>query len=65
MSKAKWYLEMKIKQTSEHIALNQEQYIKNIVSHFEKSLKHEFKTKDSPLPNIFIPSEKDCHTTEL
>ena len=42
-----------------------EQYVKNIVSRFEKSFKHEFKTKDSPLPNNFIPSKKDCPTTEL
>ena len=65
MGKAKWYLGMEIKQTSENITLDQEQYFKNIVSRFEKSFKHEFKTKDSPLPNNFIPSKKDCPTTEL
>ena len=65
MGKTKWYLGMEIKQIPEYITWNQEQYVKNIVNRFEKSFKHEFKTKDSPLPNNFIPSKKDCPTTEL
>ena len=65
MDKAKWYLGMEIKETPEHVTLNQEQHVKNIVSQFEKSFKHEFKTNNSPLPNNFIPSKKECPTTEL
>ena len=45
MGKVKWYLGMEIKQTSENITLDQEQYVKNIVSRFEKSFKHESKLK--------------------
>ena len=45
--------------------LNQEQYVNNIASQFEKSFKHGFKTKDSPLPNSFILSKNDCPTTKL
>ena len=37
---------MKIKQTTEYITLDQDQYIKNIVSRFEKNFKHQFKVKD-------------------
>ena len=48
MGKARWYLGMKINQTSDFITIDQEQYIKNIVSRFEKSFKHSFKIKDSP-----------------
>ena len=65
MVKAKWHLGMEIKQTPENIILNQEQYVKNSVIQFEKSSKHEFKTKDSPSPNNFIPSKKDYLTTDL
>ena len=54
---------MKIKQTPEHITLDQDQYVKN--SRFEKSFKHQFKIKDSPLPSNFIPSKKDSPTTAL
>ena len=64
MGKAKWYLGMKINQTSDFITIDQEQYIKNIVSRFEKSFKHSFKIKDSPLPSNFVPSKKDCPITE-
>ena len=64
MGKAKRYLGMKINQASENITLNQDQYVKNIVSRFEKSFKHQFKTKDSPLPRNFVPSKKDCPITE-
>ena len=41
MGKAKWYLGMKIKQTPEYITLDQDQYVKNIVSRFEKNFKHQ------------------------
>ena len=41
---------MEIKQTPEHITLNQDQYVKNIVSIFEISFKHQSKIKDSTLP---------------
>ena len=60
MGTAKWYLSMCIKQEDNYITLDQDQYVKNIVSRFEKSFKHEFKTKESPLPTIFVPSKKDC-----
>ena len=40
--------------------------VKSIVSRFEKSFKHQFKMKDSPLPSNFIPSKnKDSPTTDL
>ena len=65
MGKAKWYLGMEIKQTLEHTIFNQEKYVYNIVIRFEKSFKHEFKTKGSLLPNNFIPNKKDCPTAEL
>ena len=54
MGKAKWYLGMEVKQTPENIILNQEQYVKNIVSRFEKFFKHEFKPR--------IPITKQLHT---
>ena len=56
---------MEIKQIPEHISLNQDQYVKNIASRFEKSFKHEFKIKDNPLPNNFTSSIKDCPAAEL
>ena len=65
LGQAKWYLGMKIKQTKEYITLDQDQYIKNIVSRFEKSFKHQFKVKDTPLPSNFVPTRKDCPTTEI
>ena len=55
---------MKIKYTTEYITLDQDQYIKNIVSRFEKSFKHQFKVKETPLPSNFVPTRKDCPTTE-
>ena len=64
LGKAKWYLGIKITQTEDDITLSQEQYIKNIVSRFEKSFKHQFKVKETPLPTNFIPSKKDCPTTD-
>ena len=56
---------MKIEQTWEHITLDQDQYVKNIVSRFEKSFKHQFKIKDSPLSSNFTPFKKDSPTTDL
>ena len=47
------------------MSIDQEQYVKNITSGFEKAFKHPFKLKDSVLPTSFIPSKKDCPTTEL
>ncbi len=57
---AKWYLGMCIKQENNYITLDQKQYVKNVIARFEKSFKHEFKVKESPLPTNFIPSKKDC-----
>ena len=65
MGRAKWYLGIKIKQNSEHITLDQGQYVNNIVSRFEKSFKHQFKIKDNPLPRNFSPCKKDSPTTNL
>ena len=64
LSQAKWYLEMQIKQSNNHITLDQEQYIKKIMNRFEKNFKHQFKVKNTPLPNNFVPSKKDSTTTE-
>ena len=61
---AKWYLGMRIIQKPAYITLDQDQYIKNITSRFEKLFKHSFKLKDSPLPSTFVPSKKDCPATE-
>ena len=44
--------------------IDQDQYVKNIVSRFEKLFKHTFKLKDSPLPTSFIPSKKDSPNTD-
>ena len=55
---------MKIKEITECITLDQDQYIKNIVSGFEKSFKQQFKVKDTPLSSNFVPTRKDCPTTE-
>ena len=38
--------------------------IKHIVSRFEKSFKHQFKIKETPPPNNFIATRKDCPTTD-
>ena len=61
---AKWYLGMRIIQKPDYITLDQDQYIKNITSRFEKLFKHPFKLKDSPLPSTFVPSKKDCPVTD-
>ena len=61
---AKWYLGMRIRQEDDYITLDQDQYVKNIITRFEKSFKHEFKTKDSPLPANFVPSKKDSPTVD-
>ena len=54
---------MEIKQSNDYITLDQEQYIKNIISRFEKSFKHQFKIKNTPLPSNFVPTKKDSPTT--
>gem|GEM_PF-2876143 len=64
MGKAKWYLGMRIRQHKDYIILDQDQYVKNITSRFEKQFKHPFKLKDSPLPSSFVPSKKDSPKTE-
>ena len=61
---AKWYLGMRIIQKPKYITLDQDQYVKNITARFEKLFKHPFKLKDSPLPSTFVPSKKDCPSTE-
>ena len=55
---------MKIKQAKEYITLEQDQYIKIIVSRFEKSFNHQFKVKDTCLTSNFATTRKDCPTTE-
>ena len=64
LGKARWYLGMRISQFDQHIILDQDQYVKNIVSRFEKAFKHPFKTKESPLPSNFVPTKKDSPVTE-
>ena len=66
MEEAKWYLGMSIRQHKDYyIILDQDQYLKNITSRFEKQLKHPFKLKDSPLPSSFIPTKKDYPKIEI
>ena len=43
--------------------MDQDQYVKNITTRFEKLFKHTFKLKDSPLPASFIPTKKDSPST--
>ena len=64
MGEAKWYLGMCIRQHKDYIILDQDQYVKNITSRFEKQFKHSFKLKDPPLPSSFIPSKRDCPKAE-
>ena len=64
LGEAKWYLEMRIKQDKDFISLDQDQYVKNTISRFEKSFKRPFKRKDFPLPISFIPTRKDYPTIE-
>ena len=64
MGTAKWYLGMKITQQKDHITLDQDQYVKNITTRFEKLFKHPFKLKDSPLPASFVPTKKDSPSTD-
>ena len=49
LGEAKWYLGMKIKQTLEHITLDQDQYIKNIASRFEKKFQTSIQNKRQPI----------------
>ena len=37
LGKAKWYLGMRITQNKDNITLDQDQYVKNMTSRFEKS----------------------------
>ena len=48
LGEAKWYLGMRITQNRDFISLDQDQYVKNITSRFEKCFKHPFKKKDFP-----------------
>ena len=64
MGIAKWYLGMRIWQQKDYIILDQDQYVKNITTRFEKRFKHPFKLKDSPLPSSFIPTKKDSPSTD-
>ena len=59
LGKGKWYLGMRIMQHDNMISLDQSQYTKNITSRIEKNFKNPIKTKDSPLPNGFIPTKDD------
>ena len=40
MGTIRWYLGMKITQHKDHIILDQDQYVKNITTWFEKLFKH-------------------------
>ena len=64
LGEAKWYLGMRITQNRDFISLDQDQYVKNITSRFEKGFKHPFKKKDFPLPISFVPTKKDSPATE-
>ena len=64
MGTAKWYLGMKITQHKDYIILDQDQYVKNITTRFEKLFKHPFKLKQYPLPVSFIPTKKDSLFTD-
>ena len=56
---------MKIKLSNNHTTLDQEQYyIKSIISRFEKTFIHQFKDRNTPLPNNFVTTKKDSSTTE-
>ena len=55
---------MEIKQSNNHVTLDHEQYIKNTMNRIEKKFKHQLKVKNTPLPNHFVPTKKDCPTTE-
>ena len=66
MGKAKWYLGMRIRQKKNHIILDQDQYyVKNITTRFEKLFKHPFKLKDFPPPLSFLPTKKIPHLPTL
>ena len=53
----KWYLGMKIKQSNNHITLDQEQYIKNIIIRFQKNFKQQFKVKNTSVHINFVPTK--------
>lgn len=57
---------MCIYQENDYITLDQNQYVKNIITRFENPFKHKFKVKvkDLPLPTNFVPSKKDCPTVD-
>ncbi len=61
---AKWYLGTRIGQQKDYIILDQDQYVKNITTRFEKLFKHPFKLKDSPVPSLFMPTNKYSPYTE-
>ena len=61
LGQAKWYLGMKIKQSNDCVNLDQEQYIKNIISRFEKTFKHQFKTKNAPSPRKTLFQQRRTH----
>ena len=54
LGEAKWYLGMRITQNQDFISLDQDQYVKNTISRFEKSFKHPFKKKVSQLDFQFL-----------
>ena len=64
MGQAKWYLGMRIRQYDNSILLDQDQYVKNITAQFEKSFKHMFKLKDSPLPGNLYPPKMTVQPTK-
>ena len=55
---------MCIRQEDDYITLDQDQYVNNKVSQFEKSFQHEFKIKDSPPATTFVPRKNDCPTVD-
>ena len=56
---------MRITQNEDNMTLEKYQYLKNITSIFEISLKHPFKGKQPPLPTNFILFKKDIPITEV
>ena len=53
MGQAKWYLGIRIKQHKDYMSIDQEQYVENITSRFEKVFKHPFQTERFSITNKF------------
>ncbi len=57
----KWYLGMRIRQENDHTSIDQDQFIRNIISKFEKAFKHPFKNKVSPYQLLLYQARKTVH----